>query len=179
VPAIDLLFKRLQLCTQNKTQLIMSQENRISIKLAPADLQKVADAIKVATDTLQPYLIALTPIERQQLPKMSDGNFPFVQKSLEHAQTNAPFVPAYLDVAELKVDMDAVENLLQLFRPIEQLYLNLQDTMTLSGSEAYVAALAFYNSVKQAAKMNVPGAKAIAEDLSLRFSGQGKKAKAG
>jgi hypothetical protein len=47
--------------------------------------------------------------------------------------------------------------------------------MTLSGSEAYVASLAFYNSVKQAARINVPGAKAIAEDLKLRFARQGKR----
>lgn len=153
----------------------MAQENRVSIKLQPADLKKVTDAIKAAMDTLKPYLVALTPLERQQLPKMGDGNIPFVQKSLEHAQANPSFVPAYLDVAELKTDLDAVEALLQVFRPLEQLYQNLDDTMTLSGSEAYVAALAFYNSVKVAAKMKVPGAKAIAEDLSSRFAGQGKK----
>ena len=47
--------------------------------------------------------------------------------------------------------------------------------MTLSGSKAYVASLAFYNSVKQAATINVPGAKAIGEDVSTRFNGQGKK----
>ena len=47
--------------------------------------------------------------------------------------------------------------------------------MTLSGSEAYVASLAFYNSVKQAAKINIPGAKAISEDLKLRFTRQAKK----
>jgi len=46
---------------------------------------------------------------------------------------------------------------------------NLPDTEMLSGSEAYVAALTYYNSVKQAAKMNVPSAKAIYEDLRKRF----------
>lgn len=156
-------------------QIFMAQENKVSIKLPAADLQKVTDAIRLATDILKPYLIALTPIERQQLPKMSDGNIPFVQKSLEHAQANTSFVPAYLDVAELKVDLDAVQDLLQIFRPLEQLYENLDDTMTLAGSEAYVAALAFYNSVRLAEKMKVPGAKVIADDLRMRFAGQGKK----
>jgi len=45
----------------------------------------------------------------------------------------------------------------------------------LAGSEAYVAALSFYNSVKQAAKLNVPEAKTIYEDLKKRFAGQGVK----
>jgi hypothetical protein len=153
----------------------MPQENRVSIILKPEDLKKVLDALVVVNTTLKPYLIALTPDERKELPKMKDGTMPFVKKSMEYAQTNAAFVPAYIDVKELKTDLDAVDALSQIFRPVEQLYLNLEDTITLSGSEAYVASLAFYNSVKQAAKINVPGAKAIAEDLGYRFSGQGKK----
>lgn len=153
----------------------MPQENRVSIILKPEDLKKVLDALVVVNTTLKPYLIALTPAERQELPKMSDGTVPFVKKSLEYAQTNAAFVPAYIDVNELKTDLNAVEALSQIFRPVAQLNLNLEDTITLSGSEAYVASLAFYNSVKQAAKMNVPGAKAIADDLRMRFGGQGKR----
>jgi hypothetical protein len=153
----------------------MPQENRVSIILKPEDLKKVLDALVVVNTTLKPYLIALTPAERQELPKMSDGTVPFVKKSLEYAQTNAAFVPAYIDVNELKTDLNAVEALSQIFRPVAQLNLNLEDTITLSGSEAYVASLAFYNSVKQATKMNVPGAKAIAEDLRIRFGGQGKR----
>lgn len=153
----------------------MPQENKVSITLKPEDLKKVLDALNAANTVLKPYLIALTPAERQELPKMSDGTAPFVQKTLEYAQTNAGFVPAYIDIKELKTDFDAVEALAQIFRPVEQLYFNLSDTMTLSGSEAYVASLAFYNSVKQAARINVPGAKAIAEDLKLRFARQGKR----
>jgi hypothetical protein len=41
--------------------------------------------------------------------------------------------------------------------------------MLLCGSEAYVPVLAFYSYLKGAAKMNVPGAKTILEDLSDRF----------
>jgi hypothetical protein len=153
----------------------MSQENRISLKLAPQQFLEIQNVIKVIEDRLKPHLIALTPVERQQIPKMSDGSIPFVQKALEYAQTNPTLVPSFLNVSELKVDFDAVELLLQVFRPIEKLHMNLQDTITLSGSEAYVASLAFYQSVKQAAKMNVPGAKAVAEGLKPRFAGQGKQ----
>ena len=59
--------------------------------------------------------------------------------------------------------------LTDLARPIEQLNRTLEDTIILAGSEAYVASLAYYNSVKQAAKMNVPGALPIQDDLSKRF----------
>ncbi|MDF1549516.1 MAG: hypothetical protein P1P88_16945 [Bacteroidales bacterium] len=39
----------------------------------------------------------------------------------------------------------------------------------LSGSEAYLPALAFYNYIKGATSMNVPGAKDIYEDLKKYF----------
>ncbi len=38
-----------------------------------------------------------------------------------------------------------------------------------SGSEAYTAALQYYNFVKQADKNNVPAAKPVYEDLAQRF----------
>lgn len=38
-----------------------------------------------------------------------------------------------------------------------------------AGSEAYSAALTYYNTVKQANNMNIPGAKVIYEDLKKRF----------
>ncbi len=51
----------------------------------------------------------------------------------------------------------------------------LSDTITLSGSEAYTAALAYYNSVKQAAKANVPNTQPVYEDLRKRFERKTRK----
>src|SRR5688572_13847509 len=98
----------------------MPQENKECIALKPDDLKKVLDAINTANSVLKPYLIALTPAERKQLPKMSDNTVPFVQKTLEYAQTNSAFVPAYMDINELKIDFDAVETLAQVIKPLEQ-----------------------------------------------------------
>ena len=151
------------------------QENRVSIKVAPADAQKIADATKIIQDTLMPYLVALTPEDRQNLPKIKQANLPFVQKALEHASSNPNFVPTYIDVNELKIDVNAVDMLNSLLHPLQQVTSSLDDTTMLCGSEAYIAALAFYNSVKQAAKMNVPGAKPIYEDLKVRFAQQGRR----
>src|SRR5689334_4183184 len=97
------------------------QENRVSIKLPQAELQKALDAAKVIHDTLKPYLVALTPEDRMALPKMKDGTLPFVQKALDYAKSNTQFVPAFVDVAELKVDVDAVDDLLTIQRPVDQL----------------------------------------------------------
>jgi hypothetical protein len=152
----------------------MSKENTVSIQMAAADLKKIMDAFKTIESTLKPYLIALTPEERKQLPKMSDKTVPFVEKTLDYARSNPQFAPAYMSIPELKIDIEAVYTLTQIARPLDQLGEGISDTMMLAGSEAYIAALAYYNSVKQAAKMNVPGARAIYDDLSKRFPGRPK-----
>ncbi|MDR1063958.1 MAG: hypothetical protein LBL48_08535 [Azoarcus sp.] len=45
----------------------------------------------------------------------------------------------------------------------------------LAGSEAYEYALAIYNSAKDAAARNVPGAKVAAQELKARFPGVGRE----
>jgi len=41
--------------------------------------------------------------------------------------------------------------------------------MMVAGSEAYYAALYYYSNVQQSAAVNIPGAKAIQEELKKRF----------
>ena len=151
------------------------QENRISITVSPEDLEALQTAVATMQTILAPYLITLNPTDRQTLAKMNDASLPFVQKVMDYATSNPQFVPAYIDLPELKKDVDAVDTLLQIYRPLEQLFTNLDHTVMLCGSEAYVASLTFYNSVKQAAKLNVLGAEPIANDLKTGFEVQGKK----
>jgi hypothetical protein len=153
----------------------MNKENLVSIEIKPNDLKQILTLLTEIKGILKPYLIALTPEERKDLAKMSDKTVPFVEKALEYAQANPQFAPAYMSVPELKIDLAAVNDLTQVIRPVEALYENLSDTIMLSGSEAYVAALTFYNSVKQAAKLSIPNAKPIYDDLSKRFDAQKKK----
>jgi hypothetical protein len=93
---------------------------------------------------------------------------------MDYATSDPQFTPPYMDVPEMKKDFDATTALLPLLRTVDQIEDNLNDTTMLAGSEAYIAALSYYNSVKMAAKMNIPGAKAIYDDLRVRFEGQGK-----
>ena len=153
----------------------MSTENVISIEIPEADIQAVKDALNTIQTTLAPYVMALTPEQRKTIPKMSDGTEPFVGKVMDYATSNPQFAPPYMDVPEMKKDFDAVSALLPFLRTADQLVSNLNDTTMMAGSEAYVAALSYYNSVKMASKTNIPGAKAIYDDLSKRFAGQGKQ----
>uniref|UniRef100_UPI00404AEA80 hypothetical protein n=1 Tax=Fulvivirga sp. TaxID=1931237 RepID=UPI00404AEA80 len=154
----------------------MSTENVISIEIPSGDLQVVKDALALIQTTLAPYLLAITPEQRQKLAKMGDGTEPFVSKVMDYAVSDPQFAPPYMEVTEMEKDFKAVGDLLPILRTVDQLQSNLDDTTMMAGSEAYIAALSYYNSVKMAAKMNVPGAKIIYDDLSKRFAKTSRKA---
>ncbi len=152
----------------------MPEDNRVGIEIPETDIAEINAAIETIKAKLQQYLIALTPEERKALPKMSDKTIPFVDKALDYAETSSQFAPQYMNVPEMKIDVTAVHLLTSFFRPLEQLTSGLDDTIMLSGSEAYVASLSYYNSVKMAAKMNIPDAKPIYDDLKERFMNRSK-----
>lgn len=77
-----------------------------------------------------------------------------------------------MELDELEKDVNAVAGLTPLFYLAAQLHSNLEDTMLLCGSEAYLMALGYYHSVKRAAGMDVPGAAAIYDDLRQRLHGR-------
>lgn len=150
-------------------------ENIISIQIPESDVKQVLEYLSKIQEILKPYLIALSPEERRQLLKMGDKTVSFVEKTLDYVKSNPEFVPAYMNVLEFEKDATAVKNLVSMLNPITQIEQGVDDTEMLAGSEAYTAALIYYNSVKQAAKNNIPNAAAIYDDLSKRFDGQGKK----
>lgn len=147
----------------------MSTKNAISIAIPEAEQQTIKDAAGTLKKTLNPYLVALSNEQRQTIPKMGDGTQPFVRKTLAYAESNPEFAPPYMDLPELKKDMDVVRQLTPVLRTLEQLVSNLNDTLMLAGSESFVTSLSYYHTVKIAAKMNIPGAKSIYEDLRERF----------
>lgn len=147
----------------------MSMENNVAVQLPPETLQEAQTKIAELNSLLAPYLVAMTPKQRQTVPKMGDGTLPFVEKALDYSKSNPQFVPPFLNPDDLAIDFKAVKDLSSLSKPLEQLLSNLVDTITMSGSEGFVAGLSIYSSVKLAARMNVPGAKPIYDDLKKRF----------
>ena len=150
-------------------------ENKVSITITADAVAKINAAIATINSNL-PLLINLTAEERQALPKMGDKTLAFVTKSLEYAKQNPSLVPTFMTVAEFEKDVNAVTQLNNILRPLQQLTEKLEDTTLEAGSEAYSAALVFYTAVKGAAKAGVPGIKNISDDLQARFPGRSKSA---
>ena len=153
-------------------------ENQIDFVIPDEVMTDVSQKLSEVNTALQPYLIALTPDERREIPKMSDKTIPFVEKTLDYTVSDPEFAPPYMKREELANDMKAHAQLTELFRTVQQLYNGLDDTAMEAGAESYVTALSYYNAVKQAAKMNIPGAKSIYDDLRKRFQKNTSKAAA-
>ncbi|MDR2125739.1 MAG: hypothetical protein LBP63_02765 [Prevotellaceae bacterium] len=142
------------------------------LEAIPANiLEQVHTKLNEIRTLLLPYVITLTPEERRGLLKMGDKSFTFVEKAYDYVLENPTFVPAYLNTTEFAVDFADAHGLWTVRNDALQVYEMIDDSAMASGSEAMQAALVFYNAVKEAAKRDVPGAKAIYEELKNRFPG--------
>lgn len=67
---------------------------------------------------------------------------------------------------EIEIDKDSMNALIQLMRQLHVISQALDDTIQFHHHQAYTGALEFYENVKKAAEMKIPGAEAIFNDLS-------------
>lgn len=143
--------------------------NRVSATLTDetvSSIQKRFDDIVA----MLPFLINLTSEERRELARLGDKSKAFVDKSLEVARQYPQILPVGLNVDEMQKDVDLFDDLYSLRMKLGNLAQKLDDTLAVTGNEAYTAALTVYGS----AKMNGKGLgmEADIEDLAKRFAKQ-------
>jgi hypothetical protein len=87
----------------------MSVENKHVDPIPPEVLAQAQAHINAAITLLSAYLLALTPSERHELPKMGDKTLAFVEKALDYARQYPQLCPSYLKITEFETDMkDAI-----------------------------------------------------------------------
>ncbi|GHT67528.1 hypothetical protein FACS189452_05410 [Bacteroidia bacterium] len=150
------------------------RENQHLVSIPQEVLEQLKSKANELNTLLAPYALALTAEERRELPKMGEKTVSFVQKAHELAAANADLRPNYLNMAEFNTDMNDANGLLVVGNTTRQALETVSDIEMLAGSEAYQAALAFYNYVKLLATQDVPRARAIYEELKKRFPSRGK-----
>ncbi len=144
-------------------------ENNIHFTISAEEKAQIQEALKTIETVLIPKLKTLTVEERKGLLKMGDKTLAFTTKTLDYANSKPEYIPSFMDANEFKVDMEAISELRPIFNSVNLILEALDDSIMLSGSEAYTAALMYYNNVKLGANSNVSGAKSIYEDLKQRF----------
>ncbi|MDR0313642.1 MAG: hypothetical protein LBI14_08585 [Treponema sp.] len=132
-------------------------------------LETISKSIEKLRESISSHVTPLTPKERQKLPKMGDKTLAFVKKCYEFSRMNPDLCPKHIDLDVFERDYMDAQGLYATINMVKQLQENLVDTQMCAGSEAYQAALVFYNYVKLHAATNVSGAKAVYEELRKRF----------
>jgi hypothetical protein len=143
-------------------------ENRIDYQIPADDATAITASISTLKEKLA-FLKGLSVDERSNLAKMAEKTVAFVDGALNHAELNPELRPSFFDLTAMQKDVELVKSLAPIYAEVAKLASELDDTMMLAGSEAYNAALIFYNSVKLAARYGLPGAVEIYNDLKVRF----------
>lgn len=144
-------------------------EDQFSFHLNNEEKDQIAAAIQTLVTVLEPKLMTLTPDERKELPKMGDKTVAFVDKATEYGQAYPQYMPAFIDVPEAIADFEAVKIIRTYFTQLDRITKELDDSMTIAGSEAYTSSLSIYKVLKNAASMGQPGAEKAVEELGKRF----------
>jgi hypothetical protein len=143
----------------------------ISATLSEEDKSAILSAIEIITSKLT-FRVNLTNDEKMSLAKMGMGSIAFVEKALQYGKSTPAIVPPYTKIDELQRDFELARALMPINSALNQLSVSIADTTIAVGSEAMSAALSIYNTSREAAKANVPGVKAIYDDLRTRFPGR-------
>ena len=151
---------------------------RKAIKKIPAEvLNGVISKLDEVISMLDPYLVVLTLPERQGLIKIGDGSFSFLELSHEFAVEYPDLFPAFMEAAVFKEEFFTVQKLWSFFNKLSQLRDNISDTKMAAGSHALDTALAFYQTVKIAARCDLPGARVIYEELKPKVPARRQRRK--
>jgi hypothetical protein len=120
---------------------------------------------------LLPFLINLTKDERFTLPKLGSSSLAFDEQCASYMASAPNLIPPFVTATEVAKDRALRLVLSDLLRGAKKLCEKLDDSLMLVGSEIWLADLSFCQTVRQAAKRDVPGADTIYDDLKERFPG--------
>lgn len=148
----------------------MSHDNRISAVLSDEDVATVQGALTAIRGVL-PFLVTLSVQERRELPKMGPKSIGFDEKCTTYMGNRAEFVPGFVELAEVQKDRTLRAQLLRFAAELQTLATSVDDTVQLVSSEVWMADLAYYQSVREAAHRSRAGAQDIYDDLRQRFPG--------
>ena len=118
---------------------------------------------------------ALTTADRHRLSGSGVRRYGFIDKTSDIASDNPEFVPRYLDLKDLKDLIRRIEMLREVNVLLRQATRVNMDYLLTTGSEAYRLSLMYYNAVKEAARMRVPGAQELFKILQPYFRMQAVK----
>jgi len=140
--------------------------NKKTIKNIPVDVfQSVESRLDEIEVLFNPYRVVLSPAEKNGMIKFGYDFIKFLEISHKFAVKYPELFPFFREKSLLNKEFFIVYELWKIHNKMEELDNAVKDTGLLAGSCAMETALSFYQTVKIAARRDIPGARVIFEEL--------------
>jgi hypothetical protein len=153
----------------------MPIDNIISINFTEEEKKEIDKAVATLDKILSKKMINLTPKEKQKYSRPRESFYNWIQKVLMYIDQAPEMTPPYLDVEELKKDLNNYDLLHGYFLRLLSIQEGLEDTSLLIWKEIYDAGITYFRNVELASQSNVPGSTTVFDDLKGIFKKQGKR----
>lgn len=136
--------------TSNRISHVMTAEQ---FAAAQADLQTFAKNLN--------FLVKLTPVESEQLYRVSDADKTFVRNCMNEMNKAGDLIPPYLKPEEVAKDIACGDQLLELENALAEVLDNVRMNRRLANYEAYSGTSVFYRLIGAAARSGSSVAQAM------------------
>ena len=143
-------------------------QNLISAEISPADALAVEQLLAQAKEKL-PFLLTLSPEQRQNLTKAGDAYKSFLDKAVQVVNQYPQILSNLFDKEEFLRDYALAVAIAPLVSSASSLAQALEDTHLALRSDSMMAALEVYNSV-QTSVTKVPGLRSILDEMQVFFA---------
>ena len=121
--------------------------NKLDVTLTTEQVAAIMAALD-ALDTALPFIVSLTPEERQRLFRMGTRSEGFVREALTAAQQHPEHLPPSLEAAAMQRDLDLRDVLQPVLSRLGAIHTKVHDTWLLAGADAMQKATAVYRVLK-------------------------------
>jgi hypothetical protein len=154
----------------------MALDNLVSVSFTEDELTQLDEALTVIENIVKSKaVVSLTPEQRRQYGRVAYEMEVWVDRVDSYMKQTPQFIPSFVDMNEHRTDLATHRALNPRIERVNLLLQAMQDTNLLLGTDIYNNSMAYYRTVREAAKSNASGAPVIYADLKRQFSAKGVK----
>jgi hypothetical protein len=163
-----------QITDQNQSAKVAEDNTRIPSTEFDDVFTELQSALNILQALITPPLL---PSQRRRLQGAGVRRYGLIDKTMDYAQEFKQFVPPTFSLPTLmkaKVHIEVLRDIQILSEQINRL---VADGLLIYGNTAFDQTLMYYNSVREQARRNVPGARELFDKLNLLFRPRGRENK--
>ena len=149
----------------------MATKTTTSPQAEPSPLKAAIMNLEAALNELRWILPnELSTAERRRLNGAGTRRYGFIDKVMDYAEEFPQFAPSMFDIREFLANKHEIEQFREAQILSEMIDRAIRDSLLLRGETLYGKSLMYYNSLRELAKRNVPGARELFDHLRSMFA---------